>query len=129
VPIVKISLLDSWSRDDEALLSQTIHGVLVDVLRIPEDDYNHRILRFDRDTWHLPPGKSDQYLLIEIDLFPGRRKETKSKLFRSLVARFEELGVPSTDVIAIIREPSLDNWGIRGGIAAGQAKLGYELDV
>jgi len=129
MPIVKTSILDTWTRDEEISISQTIHDVLVDVLRIPDDDFNHRTLRFNRGSWHLPPGKSDKYVLIEMDLFPGRRKETKAALFRSLVSRLGKLGIPSTDVITIINEPSLDNWGIHGGLQASRAKLGYELDV
>lgn len=129
MPIVKINLLDSWSREEEHSISQAVHDVLVEILGIPDVDYNHRILRFNRDTWQLPPGKSDQYVLIEMDLFPGRHPETKATLYKSLVSRLKTFGIPEMDIIIIINEPPLDNWGIRGGAPASQTELGYKLDV
>jgi len=124
MPIVKISLLDSWSREEQLSISRALHKVLVDVLGIPDSDFNHRILRFNRDTWQLPPGKSDRYVLVEMDLFPGRREETKAKLFRSIVSHLGESGIPDTDVVIIVNEPPLGNWGIRGGVQASHGSLG-----
>ena len=129
MPIVKINLLDSWTREEEQSISQTIHVVLIETLGIPDADFNHRILRFNRDTWQLPPGKSDQYVLIEMDLFPGRHPETKAALYKSLVTRLKDFDIPEMDIIVIINEPPLDNWGIRGGNPASQTELGYILDV
>ena len=68
-------------------------------------------------------------MLVELDLFPGRRMETKADLYRSLVSRLGQLGIHKTDILVIIQEIPLDNWGIRGGIPASQTQLGYKLDV
>jgi phenylpyruvate tautomerase PptA (4-oxalocrotonate tautomerase family) len=129
VPIVTINLLDSWKAKDEKAISKTIHNAIVEVFQVPENDFNHRILRFNRDSWQLPPGKSERYLLVEMDLFPGRRSETKAKLYHEIVSRLHRFGTPENEIIIIIREPPLENWGIRGGKAANAIDLEYDLNV
>ncbi len=33
------------------------------------------------------------------------------------------------DVLVVIHEPPLENWGVRGGQAASDLQLGFKLDV
>jgi phenylpyruvate tautomerase PptA (4-oxalocrotonate tautomerase family) len=129
MPIVTINLLDSWSRKEEYAISESVHDVLVDILKIPNDDFNHRILRYDRGSWQLPPGKSSKYVLIEINLFPGRQASTKARLYKELVSRLKLFAIPEDEIVIIIKEPPLDNWGIHGGVPASKSKLGYNLNV
>ncbi len=129
MPIVKINTLDSWTTEELNSISQAVHDVLVEILHIPANDFNHRILNFDRKTWHLPPGKSDKYIMIELYLFPGRRSETKANLFKALVARLRSFNIPVEDILIIILEPTMDNWGIRGGSQASQLNMDYKLDI
>ena len=129
MPIVTINLLDSWSRKEEHAISESVHEVLVDILKIPNDDFNHRILRFDRGSWQLPLGKSSKYVLVEIDLFPGRQASTKARLYKELVSRLRFFSIPDDEIVIIIKEPPLDNWGIQGGVLARKSELGYNLNV
>jgi phenylpyruvate tautomerase PptA (4-oxalocrotonate tautomerase family) len=38
-------------------------------------------------------------------------------------------GVPRDRVLIVLHEPSMEDWGIRGGQAACDVKLGFKLDV
>jgi phenylpyruvate tautomerase PptA (4-oxalocrotonate tautomerase family) len=76
----------------------------------------------------VPPGKTENYTFIEFQVFPGRSIEAKRALYRGIVSRFGELGIQPSDIIIVLHEPPLENWGIRG-LPASEVDLGYELKV
>jgi phenylpyruvate tautomerase PptA (4-oxalocrotonate tautomerase family) len=77
----------------------------------------------------VPPDKSENYIFVEILLFPGRSLEAKRKLYASIVRRFAELGISPNDVFIVLQEPPMENWGIRGGQPASDVDLGYDVMV
>ena len=55
--------------------------------------------------------------------------DAKRKLYQSIVKQFWEVGISPSDVFIVLSEPTLDNWGIRGGIPASEVDLGFQLKV
>jgi hypothetical protein len=49
-------------------------------------------------------------------------------LYQGIFQRFEKLGIQATDLIVMLNEPSLENWGIRG-LPASEVEIGFKLDV
>lgn len=66
---------------------------------------------------------------IEIDCFVGRSIETKRKLYQQLIHHLAQLGIPKDHVSILIRESQLENWGIRGGKAASDVDLGFDVKI
>ena len=66
---------------------------------------------------------------IECTQFPGRSLEAKKRLYRLLVDRLEALGTPRRDVVIVLHEPPIENWGVHGGRPASEVDLGYSLNV
>jgi phenylpyruvate tautomerase PptA (4-oxalocrotonate tautomerase family) len=75
------------------------------------------------------PGKSEKMVLVEIAMFPGRSRVAKRTLYKGIVERLGALGVPAADVMIVLSEPPLENWGIRGGFPADEVDIGFELKV
>jgi len=38
-------------------------------------------------------------------------------------------GINGEDLLIVINEPPLENWGIKGGIPANEANIGFKVDV
>jgi hypothetical protein len=38
-------------------------------------------------------------------------------------------GIDGYDIMIVLLEPSLDNWGIRGGRPASEVDLGFKIDI
>jgi phenylpyruvate tautomerase PptA (4-oxalocrotonate tautomerase family) len=129
MPHVRIEILEGRSVDERLQLLQAVHDALVEAFEIPDDDRTQRIVEYDPINFEIPPGKSDRYTLIEITAFPGRSRTAKAALYEAIVQRLGDLGVDATDVSIVVHEPSLENWGIRGGRPADEVDLGYRLDV
>jgi hypothetical protein len=45
------------------------------------------------------------------------------------VERLEVLGIPADHVLITVRDAPPENWGIRGGQAASDVDLGFEVNV
>lgn len=63
-------------------------------------------------------------------MFKGRTRETKKKLFRSIVIALDSNGLsPYKNILITLNEQPTENWGVRGGIPADEADLGFKIDV
>jgi phenylpyruvate tautomerase PptA (4-oxalocrotonate tautomerase family) len=87
------------------------------------------LIEHDPADFSAPPDKSDKYTLIEITLFTGRSIEAKRKLYRAIVRNLSALGVPPMDIKIVLVEVATENWGVRGGKAASDIDLGFEIKV
>lgn len=129
MPLVKIETREGRSAEAKKALLDAVHDALVESFEIPEDDRQQRILEYPAESFEVPPDKSANHVLITIDAFPGRSVRAKQKLFKGIVARLGSLGVDPVDVLIVLNEPPLENWGIRGGQSAAEVDLGFALDV
>jgi phenylpyruvate tautomerase PptA (4-oxalocrotonate tautomerase family) len=129
MPLVRIEILSGRSSSEKKRLLQAVHRALVEAFAIPEDDRTQRLVEHDRDNFEIPPGRSERYTLVEITAFAGRSIPAKRALYKSIVRNLAEVAVPPDDVIIVLHEPPLENWGIRGGSSADQVDLGFRVDV
>ena len=129
MPLVKISLIKDRSKEEKAALLDAIHSALRAAFKIPENDRTQRIYEFEPENFDIPEGKTQDYTLIEMDIFPGRSLDAKRKLYQTIVHKLEKLGIQPADVLIILKEPPLDKWGLRGGVPASEIDLGFKLDV
>lgn len=129
MPLVKVSLLKGKSKEEKEDLLDAIHAALMEAFMIPENDRNQRIFEFEPENFEIPEGKTSNYTLIEMDVFLGRSIEAKRKLYQIIVQNLQRLNIQSNDVLIVLNEPQLDNWGVRGGVPASEIDLGYKIDV
>lgn len=107
-----------------------VHKALADCFKIPDGDRIQRLYELDRDNFEIPPNRTEDFILIELTVFKGRSFETKKKLYNSIVENLENLlGVKRTDILIVINELPLENWGIAGGKPACEVNMGYKIEV
>ena len=129
MPLVKMSLIKGRSKEEKAALLEAIHSALRASFKIPENDRNLRIFEFEPENFVLPEEKTKDYILIEMDVFPGRSLDAKRALYQSIIENLGSLGIQPDDVLITLKEIPLDNWGVRGGVPASEIDLGFKLDV
>ena len=76
---VKIYGTQARLPDRRQALSDVIHSCVVDALDYPNDKRAHRFFALAEDFAY-PPGRSEDYTIIEISLFEGRSVAAKKKL-------------------------------------------------
>jgi len=129
MPLVRIEILKGRPTADKRRLLQAVHAGLVEAFGIPEDDRTQRLIEHDPENFEIPPGQSENYTLVEITAFPGRSPTAKQALYKAIVRNLGEVGVPADDILIVLDEPAMGNWGVRGGQSADEVNLGFPLDV
>jgi phenylpyruvate tautomerase PptA (4-oxalocrotonate tautomerase family) len=129
MPLVRIEIQEGRTADAKRALLDAVHDALVEAFEIPDSDRQQRLVEYPAQNFEVPPGKSADYVLISIDAFPGRSARAKQELYAGIVRRFEDLGLDPLDVLIVVNEIPLQNWGIRGGQSAADVDLGFALDV
>jgi phenylpyruvate tautomerase PptA (4-oxalocrotonate tautomerase family) len=129
MPLVRIEIAEGRpARIREGLLD-AVHGALVEALAIPDGDRTQRLIEHDRMNFEMDVGRSEDYVLVEITMFPGRSRDAKKALYASIVRNLGRLGISADDITIVLHEPPLVNWGIRGGMPADEVDIGYDLGV
>jgi phenylpyruvate tautomerase PptA (4-oxalocrotonate tautomerase family) len=129
MPLVCLEVRKGRSATHRRALLDAAHAALVETLRIPDHDRMQRIVEHSREDFELPTGSSDDFVLVEVTMFAGRSQEAKRRLYQALVRNFGELGIAPVDVLVVLHEPPMENWGIRGGQMASEVDLGFEVQV
>lgn len=129
MPLVRIEVrAGRWSSRRKALLD-AVHTALVEALQIPDDDRTQRLYELAPEDFEISPTRSDGFVLVEITMFPGRSRDAKRHLYQAIVRNLSALGVAGHDILIVLHEPAMENWGIRGGIPADEVDLGFRVDV
>jgi phenylpyruvate tautomerase PptA (4-oxalocrotonate tautomerase family) len=97
--------------------------------KIPDHDRNQRIIEIRPENLEYPPGRTENFITIEMTVFPGRSLQAKKALYREIVSRLQRLGIQGDDILIVLNEPPLENWGIRGGYPASEVDIGFEIKV
>jgi phenylpyruvate tautomerase PptA (4-oxalocrotonate tautomerase family) len=129
MPVTKIELSKPWPNSEKKRLAAFVHETMVEVLNIPEYDRLIRIVEHEPENFYAPKNGSDNYVLVEITLFPGRKLDTKRELYKRLCEGMKTFGVDSNDTRVVLYEVLMENWGIRGGQAGSDVVLGFQTDV
>ena len=129
MPLAKIEVRKSRPADEIEDIIEAIYQAQREALKVPEDDRQIRYFEHKPEHFAVPPGKTDNYTLVEITIFPGRSLEAKRNLYKAIVRRFGDLGIDKTDILIVLNEPPLENWGIKGGSPASEVDIGFKLNV
>jgi phenylpyruvate tautomerase PptA (4-oxalocrotonate tautomerase family) len=129
MPLARIETRRPWPPEQVAALMDAVYQAQREALKVPEGDRQIRYVEHRPEHFAVPPGKSENYTLVEIQMFPGRSLAAKRALYQGIVQGFGALGIAPADILIVLQEPPLDNWGVRGGIPGSEVDLGFKLDV
>lgn len=131
MPAAVIEVRREYDEAQEVALVDAVHGALVAAFRIPETDKDVRLVVHAPHRFACSPllAQPERKTLVGIDCFAGRSPVAKRNLHREIVERLEPLGIPRDHVTITLREHPEENWGIRGGQAASDVDLGFDVHV
>ena len=127
MPTLKIELSEGRNKKALLLLRDTVMNSVVEVLKLPSNDRNIRLIEYESEFFQMKPPYE---ILIEISMFADRTKESKKKLYQTIVERLEaDCLIEKEKILIILNEQALENWGARGGIPANEIELGFQVNV
>ncbi len=115
MPLVRVDMIKGKDEEYKKTLLECIHEGLVESIGIEDWDRFQRIVEIDREDFETAPGKTENFMIIEITMFPGRTKEQKKALIERVTAKLvERLSIAAADVFIVINETADENWGMAG---------------
>lgn len=129
MPLARIETRRPWPAEQVQALMDAVYESFREALKVPEGDRQVRYVEHRPEHFAVPPGKTANATLIEITMFPGRSLAAKKALYAAIVRRYEALGIASSDVMIVLHEPPMENWGLRGGRPASELELGFDLNI
>ena len=128
MPIVRIEVVRGRSSLERRKVMDIVRKAVAEAVKLPVGKIIQRMYVLDRENFDIPEGRSDRFVLIEVTMFPGRSKEAKKRMYSGIVEGLvKETGIDPQDVLIVVKEPPLHQWGIRGGKPADEVDIGYEL--
>ena len=120
-----------YSEAEEVAIIDALHDALVAAFQIPQEDKHVRLIAHEPHRFSHAPhlAEPELYTLVSIDCFSGRSVQAKRNLYGEIVDRLAALGIPRDHISIVLRESETENWGIRGGQAACDIDLGFNLNV
>jgi phenylpyruvate tautomerase PptA (4-oxalocrotonate tautomerase family) len=128
MPDVLVEIQKGWIEGRECEFLDSIQAALIEALHVPEDDKVLRLVAHAPGCFAVPRA-SRRFTHIEITMFEGRTLETKRALYQAITRSLEAYGVPPTDIKIILHEVNKANVGMRGGQAACDIDIGYEVAI
>ena len=121
MPLVQIFLQRGLSSSQLSLISEAIHGAMVETINVPADDrfqiiQEHPRARLVADRRYLGIERSDDVVFIQITLNLGRTLEQKRALYRTIADKLAvSPGLRREDILVSLVEVPKENWSFGNG--------------
>ena len=116
MPLVTISMIKGRKIEFKKLILAAVHASLVTAFKIPDHDRNQRIIEIEPDNLEYPQGKSENFVTIEMTVFPGRSIQAKRSLYQEIVSRLHRLDIQGDDIQLYLMNPILKIGGFEADI-------------
>lgn len=131
MPVTTVQVRTPYTLEQECAIIEAVQAALVEGLKIPLQDRHVMLVAHAPHRFIVPSAleQPERFTAISIDAFPGRSLEAKRHLYQAIVTHLEPLGIPRSHVLITLRDIPLADWGVRGGQAACDVDLGFDLKV
>jgi phenylpyruvate tautomerase PptA (4-oxalocrotonate tautomerase family) len=131
VALARIEILEGRTADEQRKLIDAVAAALSEALRAPAADPSVRLLEYPPARFSIPyPDRhSDLFTLVEVTMFAGRSMDTKRRLYQALVDGLTALDVPRNDILIVLHESPMHDWGVNGGVPASEVDVGFKVDI
>ena len=124
MPVAKIHINESvYTESRIKKISDAVQGALLEVLKIPPDDFFQIINELPKTRFlHCPSflglTYSDEFILLEVTFLAGRSRETRWALLKELKQRVAaQAGISKDDLVIMLYEIPRENASFGRGLA------------
>ncbi|ASV38095.1 hypothetical protein CI807_18550 [Pseudomonas sp. NS1(2017)] len=115
MPLALIESCRTRTDDEVAHLLQAVYEAQLAAFNVPPSDRQSRYVEHSPKWVLTPPDSSDNFILITIQMFPGRSAIAKQVFYQEILKRLGALGIHEVDVFIGLHESPVENWCIRNG--------------
>lgn len=134
MPLVRINIIKGKSKEFKKTLLNSVHEGLIEAFGIADWDRFQRIAEIDKDDFELPEGKTENFMIIELTVFPGRTSEhaDNASPYASTTSYFvinkDGRLIGATSLRHYLTVEGFNSWGHIGyGIRPSERRKGYAV--
>lgn len=98
MPLAQTEVRKEWPAHRVQAIIESVYKAQLEALQLPASDRQIRYTAHKPECFHVPPGKSENYTLVQITMFAGRSIEAKRNLYRLIVSNLGAVGIAPEDV-------------------------------
>ncbi len=116
MPLINVYMKKGVTKEYKKAISDGIRQAMMDVLGLPDDDYNQVTLELEPEDMRYDPNyfgvpRSEKAIFFSITFNVGRTPETKQRLFKAIVDNLTQSpGMRIEDIMGFIVEVAAENW-------------------
>ena len=114
MPVLTITMRRGRTPEQKQRLVAAACTALQESFALKDSSYSVRVLELAPEDFYLPSPKTERYVLVEVDCFAGREQHLKDGFSATLLQRLAEAGEDPSQVLSLIRESPMGNWGYQG---------------
>ena len=127
--LVNIEIVEGKSEQYKKSIMDGVHNALIEAIKIPDWNRFQKLYELDEENFEVPEKYSENAIIIGITLFKGRSFEAKKKLYSLITDNLAASpGIKKEDVMIVLHEVPLENWGINGGQPANEVDIGFNTE-
>lgn len=121
MPFVRIDISPTVPQARHRPIADAVHQALVEAIAIPADDRFQIVtarqsdMIYDRNFQSIQ--RSEEMVMVEVHLAPGRPVEKKQALYAAIAEGVGALGHRKEDILIHLVETVRENWSFGNGIA------------
>jgi len=123
MPLVRVDIKKHQDPTHAKRIGQLIYAAMHSTIGVPENDNFQILAEHDEQHFIFDPGylgidRTDQLVVIQINMSEGRTVEQKKRLYKTIAESLHtELDVRLEDVFINLVEVKKENWSFGNGIA------------
>lgn len=131
IALARIEIREGRTPQEKRGMLEAVRDALSQALRAPGEDPAVRLTEYPAEQFLLPYADrhSDRFTLVEVTMFAGRSLDTKRRLYDAIIRSLASFDVPVDDVLIVLHEPPMTNWGVNGGTPASEVDVGFEVEI
>ncbi len=118
MPLTRIEVCRERQPTEIQHMLQSVYEAQIEAFKVPDSDRQLRYFELPPERFFTPPDRTENFTLVVVELFPGRSADAKRAFYKSVVAKFGEIGIAPSDVFISLVESGKENWSLADGVAA-----------
>lgn len=118
MPLTRIEVCRERQPEEVEHMLQSVYDAQIEAFKVPDADRQLRYFELAPERFFIPPGRTRNFTLVIVELFPGRAVDAKRAFYKSVVSKFGEIGIAPSDVFITLVESGRENWSLSEGVAA-----------
>ncbi|HMK48130.1 MAG TPA: tautomerase family protein [Methanocella sp.] len=130
MPFAQIWIYSGKSDEYRHAVLDGVESAIIEALSISGPNVFQALTEMEPGKFRRAGQPSENFTLIEINLFAGRPLEIKKRLYKAIAENLQKSpGIRGSDLVILLQESGRENWSVRDGLPASETGRPSEAET